>query len=168
MAAKKPPAKKPATKTEEVELEETDETSEEVTETSTKAKKDEVIFGVADLAALANERFNPTKPYDTRSIRTLIRKMAREENARVEREIIAGNRSRYSWTGPDDPEVVAILKAIGGGEIEQAKTQALADLKEKTAAKKKSKKSKKAAKAKNEPAPADDDEVEIDIDEDDE
>ena len=159
---KKAPAKQ--AEVEEVELEELD-ASEGSDEAPAKKGGDEVTFGAADLARLANEKFG-TK-YDARTIRTLLRKMAREDKPRINREIQQGNRTRYNWSGPDDPEVVAVLDAIKGGEIEEAKQKALADLKEKSAAKKAAKKAEKEAKeaAKGKKGKkADDADEEVDLD----
>lgn len=125
--------------TEDEELEEMEE--DEVAE-SAPAKKSskvaEVTFGIRDLVAHIKEETG--QDTDPRSIRTLIRKMARDGSGRVDREITAGNRTRYDWSGPNDSEVVAIVKAFKGGELEAEKQAKLAALKEqkakKTAAKK--------------------------------
>lgn len=117
---------------EDLELDELD--SDEGTDEKPKAKQDEVTFGVADLCKLVKKVTG--KDYTTRDMRTLIRKMARDGSGRIEREIVAGNRSRYDWSGPKDPEVIAIVKAVKGGELEAGKKEALAKLKENKAAKK--------------------------------
>lgn len=126
--ARKKPAPAPVVEPdEELEELETDEVEEE--ETPKKAAE-EVVFGASDLAKLLSE--GREKPITAREIRTLIRKMARDGSGRVNREIVAGNRSRYNWSGPKDPEVVAIIKAFNDGELEadkQAKLQALKDRK---------------------------------------
>lgn len=116
--AKRPTTKKTATKpapVEEVEVEETEV---------------EEIFGVADVVALIKTKLK--KDTTTRELRTLLRKMARD--GRLDREIIAGNRTRWEFAGPDDPEVLAILKAFGEGELEQDKREKLNALKERKAA----------------------------------
>jgi hypothetical protein len=141
------------------ELEELDE--DEATESAPRKKKadDDVVFGASDLAKLASK--GRDKPITPRDLRTLLRKMARD--GRLGREITAGNRTRYSWSGPEDPEVKVILKALKAGELEQGKAEALAKLKENKAAKQaeKAKAEKKAAKA----APVEDDDDELDDDE---
>lgn len=146
---------------EEVEAEETEEATSE--------------FGVRDLIALIKERTG--KDYKPREVRNLLRKLARD--GAIDREIIPGNKTKYAWDGPSDPEVRAVLKAVKGGAIETAKTEQLNKLKADKAAKKaaeaeadveddedeapKPKKSKKAAeaaptkKAKKAPAPPVDD-----------
>lgn len=177
MAAAK---KKPAPAPEPEELEELEELEEDEAEESPKKGKggaaQEVNFGVADLVAHIKEKTG--KDVTTRELRTLIRKMARDGSGRVDREIVAGNRTRYDWSGPNDPEVKAIMKAFTGGELEADKKAKLDELKarkaEKTAKKKaekeaaekkaaakgKSTKSKKAAPA---PEPdEDDDDLELD------
>lgn len=88
-----------------------------------------ITFGVQDLVKLINSTTKTGKTVDARGLRTLIRKMARDGSNRVEREIVAGNRTRYDWTGPKDPEVLKIVKAFEGGELEADKQEKLAALK---------------------------------------
>lgn len=153
----------------EVELEELD-AAEEGEETTSKSSKQEVTFGVADLAKHLSEKTG--KEISTRDLRTQIRRMAREEKPRVNREVVPGNRSRYDWPdGLKDPEVKAIIKAVTAGELEEGKKAALAKLKEDKAAKKAKEGSSKGKgkKGKGKAAPADDDDVvdvEIEDDED--
>lgn len=136
-----------------VEVDEVDEIDDELeeleeTEVADKApsKKggaaEEVTFGAADLAKLLSEKTG--KVITTRDLRTLLRKMAR--SSRLDREILPGNRARYNWSGPNDPEVKAVIKAVTGGELEAGKKEALAKLKEQKAAKTAAKKAAKAAK----------------------
>lgn len=119
------------------ELEELEE--DEVEETKPAGKKKsagrdaDITFGIRDLVELINKTTGDST--DPRAVRTLIRKMARDESGRVDREIKAGNRARYNWTGPNDPEVVAILAAYKGGELEAEKQAKLSALKEQKAAK---------------------------------
>lgn len=136
-ATKRPASKKTATKpapapevVEEVEADEVEE-----------------IFGVSDVVELIRTKLK--KETTTRELRTLLRKMARD--GRLDREIIPGNRTRWEFAGPEDPEVLAILKAFGEGELEQDKRDKLNALKERKAAA-------KAAKAAEEEA--EEDEVE--------
>jgi hypothetical protein len=139
------------------------------------AKVNEVTFGASDLAKHLSE--GREKPVTAREIRTLIRKMARDGSGRVQREIIAGNRSRYDWSGVDDPEVQAIIAAFNNGELEADKQEKLQALKERKAAQKaagetvpaKGKKaSTKKAKVVEEVEEDDDEELELDEDDDDE
>lgn len=167
--------KKKAAPVEEIEADEVEEL--EVAEETTKkkgSKTDDVVFGVADIAAILTEKTG--KKVTTRELRTLIRKMARDGSGRVDREVIPGNRQRYSWSGPKDPEVKAIIAAFDSGELEADKKEKLAALKEQKEAKKKAK---KAAEEKAEPKAAkkkaskkaaavvedDDDELELEDDE---
>lgn len=116
-ATKRPTTKKAAPKpapVEEVEVEDTEV---------------EEIFGVSDVVELIKTKLK--KDTTTRELRTLLRKMARD--GRLDREIIAGNRTRWEFAGPDDPEVLAILKAFGDGELEQDKREKLNALKERKA-----------------------------------
>ena len=82
-------------------------------------------------------------------------------------EIVAGNKSRYAWSGPDDPEVKAILRAVKGGEVEAGKKEALDKLKEQKAAKAAAKGDAPAKKGKKTPPPADDDDELEEIEDDD-
>lgn len=152
-----------------IEDDELEDLEEEATPTAKgkKASTDDEVWGVRDLIALAKEKYG--KEYSPREMRVLLRKMAREDQ-RINREVIAGNKSRYAWSGPDDPEVKAILKAIKGGEIEEGKKAALdklkADKAAKTAAKAETPAPKKGKKAPAPPADDEDDELE-EIDDDD-
>lgn len=155
---------KAKTKAEDVELEELDDEATEAPAKGAKAADD--TWGVRDLIALIKEKTG--KDYTPREIRTLLRKMAREDNARIDREIIAGNKARYSWDGPNDPEVKTILKAVKGGEVEEGKKAALDKLKADKAAKQAAKGDTPAAKGKKAAKPpVDEDELEELDDEDD-
>lgn len=140
---------------------ELEELEDEATESTSKGKKaaEEEVWGVRNgLIPLIKEKTG--KDYTPREVRTLLRKMARD-GGRIDREIVAGNKSRYAWEGPSDPEVKAIIKAVKGGEIEAGKKAALEKLKAdkaaKTAATTEKPKTKKAAKP---PVDDDDDELE--------
>jgi hypothetical protein len=112
-----------------------------------------VAFGVSDIVALIKTKL---KKDTTRELRTLLRKMARD--GRLDREIVAGNRARWEWSGPTDPEVLAVLKAFKAGELD-------ADKKEKLDALKARKAEQRAAKAAEAEAEADDEELVDDEDE---
>lgn len=118
-ATKRSTTKKTATKPAPVEV------VEEV-----EADEVEEIFGVSDVVDLIKKKLK--KDTTTRELRTLLRKMARD--GRLDREIIAGNRTRWEFAGPEDPEVLAILKAFGEGELEADKREKLNALKERKAA----------------------------------
>jgi hypothetical protein len=156
---------------EDLELEDLD-TDVEEDEAPAKSKAQEVEFGASDLAAYLSEKTG--KNISARDLRALIRKMAREETPRVDREITAGNRTRYNWPGGlKHPEVKAIIKAVTGGEMEADKQAKLAELKAKKAAKQAeggATKGKKGKKGKAAPAPVDEDDdvEEIELDDDDE
>lgn len=134
-----------------------------------KAEKEETVFGVKDLAEYLSKKLKKT--ITPRDLRTQIRRMAREEKPRVQREIIAGNKARYAWpNGLEEPEVKRIIKAVAGGELEEAKKEALAKLKEQKAAKdaaagKGAKAGKKGKKTK--PAKEEADVEDLDLDDDD-
>lgn len=153
-----------AAKVEEVEDDELEELDDEATESTAKGKKaaEEEVWGVRNgLIPLIKEKTG--KDYTPREVRTLLRKMARD-GGRIDREIVAGNKSRYAWDGPSDPEVKAIIKAVKGGEIEAGKKAALDKLKADKAAKTAATTEKPAGKAKKAAKPPvdedDDDELE--------
>lgn len=145
MATKQKTQKRQAAPEPEVELEEA-EADEETTGSG--SKKQEVTFGVRDLCELIKEKTG--KEYKPKDVRTLIRKMARDGSGRVNREIVAGNKSRYDWSGPDDPEVKRILKAAVGGEVEAGRKEALDKLKERREAQKAAKEAAAAAESSDE------------------
>lgn len=154
---------------EELELDEVE--ADEEAPAPTKGKKtDDVTFGASDLAAYLSEKSG--KKVTPRELRTLIRKMARDGSGRVTREITPGNRTRYNWSGPEDPEVQQIIAAFESGELEADKQAKLAELKENKAKKKAAgepvgKKAKKGkAKKKAEPVAEveEDDDEDLDLD----
>lgn len=162
--------KPPVDDDEDIELEDLDADVEE-DEAPAKSKAQEVEFGASDLAKYLTEKLDNGKTISPRDLRALIRKMAREETPRVDREITAGNRTRYNWPGGlKNPEVKAIVKAVLGGEMEADKQAKLAELKAKKAAKTAEgggKAGKKGKKGKAAAAPEPDDDVEeIEIDDD--
>jgi hypothetical protein len=173
--AKAKPAPEP--EPDEIEDDDLEELEEDEVEEKAPAKSavQAVTFGVSDLAKHLQAQGHKV---DARGLRTLIRKMARDGSGRVEREIVAGNRSRYDWPkGLKDPEVKKIIAAFNAGELEEDKQQKLAALKERKAAKdkaagkvkgKKSKAGKKGGKASGKAAAAaadDDEDLELDDDE---
>jgi hypothetical protein len=165
--AKKGKASKATEAEIETELEELDEDEATDAAPSKNGSADEVVFGASDLAKLLTEKTGKT--VTARDLRTLLRKMARD--GRINREITAGNRTRYSWSGPNDPEVKAVIKSVTSGELEQGKKEALAKLKEQKAAKnaEKAKAARKAEKiAKKAQVVVEDDEDDDDEDDDDE
>lgn len=110
------------------------------------ASTDEV-FGVSSIAEILKVKTG--KEVKTRDLRVLLRKMARD--GRLDREIVAGNRERWTWEGPDDPEVALIVEAFEAGELE-------ADKKAKLDALKARKAEQRAAKKAEEESEEDDDE----------
>lgn len=145
------------------ELEELDEDEAETKPKKSKASDDDVAFGAADLAKLLSKKTGKT--VSPRDLRTQLRRMARR--GELDREIVAGNKARWSWSGPEDPEVKAIIKAVMSGEMEEAKKEQLAKLKEGKAAKDAKSKKDGAKKAKKSKAVVEDDDDEEE-DEDDE
>lgn len=133
---------------EDLDLEDLDEDVTEDEAKATKTKKSsgqEITFGVKHLAEHLSKKLDRT--VTTRELRAQIRRMARDDSGRVDREIVAGNRSRYDWPkGLKDPEVKAIIAAVMGGEMDEAKKKALEDLKNRPKKNKKGKKGKSKAK----------------------
>lgn len=104
-----------------------------------------VTFGMSHLADHISAQ-NGGKKVTTRELRMLARKMARDGAGRINREIVAGNRSRYDWPkGLDEPEVQAIIAAYNGGELEAEKNEKLAALKAQKDAQRAAKKAAEAA-----------------------
>lgn len=139
---------------------------EEVDEVETTEVK-EVAFGVADLVELIKTKLG--KETSTRELRTLLRKMARD--GRLDREIVAGNRARWEWSGPNDPEVKKVVAAFKAGELEQDKQEKLQALKDrkaekKAAADKAAAKAEKGKAKKAAPVEADEDDDELELDDD--
>lgn len=117
-----------------------------------KETAEDEIFGVASIVDIIEVKTG--KKVKTRDLRTLLRKMARD--GRLDREIVAGNRERWVWSGPDHPEVQAIIEAFEAGELDADKKEKLDALK---ARKAEQRAAKKAAEAEE------DDEEEVEEDE---
>lgn len=169
MAKRTKPAPEPEVEDEDLELDDTEDSEEaEAPKGKGRNRDNEVTFGIPQLVEhLATLGHTVTK----RDLRAQIRRMAREDKARVKREIVAGNKSRYDWpTGLEDPEVKRIIKAVSGGEVAVAKKEALDKLKErkatKDAAAKPAGKKGEAAKPAPEPEVEDDDDEDFEEDED--
>jgi hypothetical protein len=144
------------------ELEDDDEADAKPAKSKKSSATDEVTFGAADLAKLLSEKTGKT--ITARDLRTQLRRMARR--GELDREIVPGNKSRYDWSGPNDPEVKKIVKAVLSGEMEEAKKEQLAALKERKAKKDadKAKAAKKGKKAKQQVVEEDDDDDDEDDD----
>jgi hypothetical protein len=144
---------------------ELEELSEDLDDTPKKKAKraDAPEFGIQELCAFLERQTG--KAYKPREVRTLIRKMARDGSGRVERDIVPGNRARYSWTGTKDPQVQAILSAVKEGEIESSRKEALDKLKVQNQAKRDQKKAAAEAKPKKKVKVPDPDEDEDELEE---
>lgn len=106
--------------------------------------EESTAYGAKWLAEYISEETG--KELTSVNIRVLLRKMARDGS--LDREV-GEDRSRYSFSGPNDPIVKAVLKHVKEGAIEKEKAERVADLKERKAAK-------KASKAKAAPEPDED------------
>lgn len=118
----------------------------------------DTVFGVSDIVEIIKVRTG--KVTKTRDLRTLLRKMARD--GRLDREIVAGNRERWTWEGPDDPEVDKIIEAFENGELEADKKEKLDALK----ARKAEQRAAKAAETADEDEADEDETDDEDLDED--
>lgn len=162
MATAKRKATKPAVEEIDEDLElEVDETEEETPAPKkartkkTKAEKpkaEPIEFGSGWLAEHVNQEAGTSHtPY---SLRILLRKLTAEGT--LQRGETQG-RARYAFTGPEDPQVVAIVEAVKNGVDKKAEQERLQGLKDKRAAKKASAPKSKKAKADVEPEPEEDD-----------
>lgn len=115
---------------------------------------EEAVFGVSDVAELI--KVETGDEVKTRDLRTLLRKMARD--GRLDREIVAGNRARWEFDGPEDPRVEKIIEAYQAGELEADKKEKLEALKERKAQQRAAKAA--AAEATGETETSDDEELE--------
>lgn len=116
----------PAEEDEDEDVVELEELDADVEEEETEPQEDP-IWGVNELIKLLKKKTG--KEYKPREVRTQLRKMARDGTNRVKRNITPDNRTRYAWTGPEDKEVLRIIAAVTGGEIEKGKKEALDKLK---------------------------------------
>jgi hypothetical protein len=163
MAAKRTKAAKPAVEEIEEDFElEADEVDETPAPKAKKAAAPKIEFGTKELAAHVNAEAGTS--YDAYNLRILLRKLTKDGVLeRVESE----GRSRYSFTGPEDPQVQAIVEAVKSGAAEKAKAERLEKLKADRDAKKADKPatkkaaSKKAKAAEVEPEADEEDDFEI-------
>lgn len=140
----------------ELELDEDDEVEEEAPAPKAKKKApakakaekpaaEKIEFGSGWLAEHVNSEAGTSHtPY---TLRILLRKLTAEGT--LKRDESQG-RARYSFTGPEDPQVKAIVEAVKSGTDEKAKQERLDALKAKRAEAKAAKPKatkKKAAKA---------------------
>jgi hypothetical protein len=88
---------------------------------------DTEVRGTAWLAEYINDQLGTE--VDGYKVRILLRQLTKE--GVIERE-----EGRYNFTGPKDPQVVAVLRAVKSGKLEKANSARLDDLKAKRAAKK--------------------------------
>lgn len=99
------------------------------------AKEADAELGTAWLTEHVNETLGTSHTAFT--LRGLLRKLAKQ--GKLDREVGA-DRSRYTFTGPNDVTVKSVIKAIKNGDLEKDKKEALDKLKEKSAAKRAAKK----------------------------
>ena len=175
-AARRTKKAKPAEEIQEVEELDTDLELEEDEEEapapkakkSTKAKAkvekapvEKIEFGSQWLAEHVNDEAGTShSPY---TLRILLRKLVKD--GVLTRDESQG-RARYAFTGPEDPQVVAIVEAVKSGADKKAEAERLQGLKDKRAAKKaeaKPAKAKRTKKAEVEPEPEEEDDFDADI-----
>lgn len=119
-----------------------------------------IEFGTKELAAHVNEAAGTS--YDAYNLRILLRKLTKDGVLeRVESE----GRSRYSFTGPTDPQVKAIVEAVKSGAADKAKQERLDKLKADRAEKKAAAPKKSKAKVVADAEPEAEEEDDFDVDE---
>lgn len=141
-AAKAAPAEAPAKKSRKAASEDDDAESS--------------AYGAAWLADYVNEQVEG-KNYSAANIRVLLRKLAADGT--LDREV-GTDRSRYSFSGPNDPIVKAVVKHVKAGTLEaaqKARLEAVASKKADAAP------AKKAGKKASAPVVEEDDEDEEEI-----
>lgn len=134
------------------ELEEVDENEEpapKVKKTTKATASSAPKFGSAELAAYITEQTGEN--YDGRGIRMLLRKLAKD--GKLDRQV-GETRDRYSFSGPNDPIVKAVLAMVKSGEAKAMKQAGL------DAVKKKAEEKRAAAKAAKEAEAEDAEEIE--------
>jgi len=77
--------------------------------------------------------------YDARSVRMLLRRLAKDPNSPLRRSV-GEDRERYSFSGPEDPTVKAIVQMVESGEAQRIKREGLEAVKAKAEANKATKK----------------------------
>lgn len=162
MATAKRKAAKPAVEEiveEDFELDADEAVEVEEAPKAKKAAAPKIEFGTKELAAHVNAETGSS--YDAYNLRILLRKLTKD--GVLERTESEG-RSRYSFTGPDDAQVIAIVEAVKSGAAEKAKEERLeklkADRKEKKPATKKAA-GKKAKAAEVEPEAEEEDDFDV-------
>jgi len=133
-----PAPKKSAKKAAPVEDEEEDEDDEDEEPAPKQQRKraaadtaETSTYNSAWLAEYVNEQCD--KNYNPAAMRVLLRKLARA--GKLGRNV-GEDKSRYDFTGPQDPIVKLVVKAVREGVLDKARKEALDALKEKAAAKK--------------------------------
>lgn len=112
-----------------------------------KPKAEPIQFGSAWLAEHVSKETG--KDYNAFGIRTLLRKLVKDG---VLDRNVGEDRSRYSFSGPNDATVKAVIKAIKSGDAEKAKAAKIEEAK-KAAAKKTAATADKPAAKKGKKAP---------------
>lgn len=136
----------------------TEAPAEPVAKKSTKAAA-KPTWGISELVEHINTEAGTS--YDGYNLRIVLRKLVKDG-------VLERGEGRYSFTGANDPQVKAILKAIKSGAAEKAKAERLDNLKAskatkgKPAAAPKASRSRKAAPKVEEPK--DDDDLLEDLD----
>lgn len=125
--------------------------------TAPKNGPDASIKGSAWLAAHVTEVTGES--FDGRSVRMLLRKLAKDE---VFQREVGVTRDRYEFTGSTDPIVKAVIALVTSGEAKAMKQAGLEAVKEKSAQKRAAAKAAKEAESddSDEMEDADDEEVE--------
>jgi hypothetical protein len=125
----------------------------------TPPQRPKIEFGSPWLAAHVTEKTGET--FDARSIRMLLRKLAKD--GKLKREV-GVTRERYEFSGPNDPIVKSVVAMINSGEAKAMKQEGLQKVKDNAAAKKAAAKAAKEKAAEDEmESVEDEDDIEDDI-----
>lgn len=133
-------------------------TKAKATKAKAVAKTEPPKFGSTELAAHINEVTG--EKYDARAARMLLRKLARDGN--LDRQV-GESRDRYSFSGPDDPTVKAVVAMVKDGTAKALKQAGLDRVKERAEARRAAKKA--ADEAAAEEVEEVEDEVEEEVEE---
>lgn len=120
------------------------------TKTSVKKAPDAPEFSSSWLASHITEQTGQS--YDSRSVRMLLRRVAKDPNGPLQRAI-GEERGRYSFQGPADPTVKVIVEMVKSGEAQRIKREGLDAVKAKADAKKAAAKAAQVEEVEEAPAP---------------
>lgn len=86
-------------------------------------KRESTALGAAWLATHVNDQLGTE--YTPAQIRVILRKLAKDDESPVEREV-GTDRARYAFTGENDKSVKAVVRAIKSGALDREKADRIA------------------------------------------